>query len=305
MQNLNDLYYFVQVIEHGGFAPAGRALGIPKSRLSRRVAQLEEELGVRLIQRSTRQFHVTAVGQEFHERCKAMLVEAEAAREVIERNRAEPSGIIRATCPITLLDASIGAMLAQYMVKYPAVTVELEATNRRVDVIAEGVDVAIRARTPPLEDSGLVLRVLAQRSWSMVASPGLLRGRSLPLQPAELAEFPSMAMGRVQSQYSWQLHGPDGAVVTLAHRPRLITDDMQALCTAAEAGVGVVELPTMVVKPALECGQLLRILPDWASRSGLVHAVFASRRGLLPSVRSLIDFLATSFEALEATRGPL
>lgn len=304
MQDLNDLYYFVQVVEHAGFAAAGHALGIPKSRLSRRVAQLEERLEVRLIHRSTRRFRVTDIGQEYLVRCKAMLVEAEAANEVIERSRAEPSGTLRVTCPVTLLDASIGAMLAAYMVAHPAVTVQLEATNRRVDVIAEGVDVAIRARTPPLEDSDLVMRILAERSWSLVASPRLVRDCRLPLLPDELARFPSMVMGRVQPHYHWQLNGPDGATLSLPHQPRLVTEDMRALCVAAAAGVGVVELPTMVVREALEQGRLVRIMPDWASRSGLVHAVFASRRGLLPSVRSLLDFLTTSFRALDEEGTP-
>ena len=299
MQDLNDLYYFVQVVENRGFAPAGRALGIPKSRLSRRVAQLEKRLGVRLIHRSTRSFNVTELGQQYYDHCKAMLIEADAAQEVIERSRARPSGTVRMTCPITLLDASIGAMVAEYMVENPAVTVHLEATNRRVDVVAEGVDVAIRARTPPLEDSDLVMRTLAERSWTMVASPALVKDRRLPLLPADLPELPSMVMGSPQPAYSWNLYGPDGASVTIPHQPRMITDDMQALCTAAVAGVGIVELPTMVVRKDLKQGRLIRITPDWASKSGIVHAVFASRRGLLPSVRSLIDFLAASFETLD------
>src|SRR5690625_1107046 len=139
MQDLNDLYYFVQVVENRGFAPAGRALGIPKSRLSRRVAQLEKRLGVRLIHRSTRSFNVTELGQQYHDHCKAMLIEAEAAQEVIERSRARPSGTVRMTCPITLLDASIGAMVAEYMGGNPAVAVQLEGTNRRVGGVAGGV----------------------------------------------------------------------------------------------------------------------------------------------------------------------
>src|SRR5690625_7067357 len=154
-------------------------------------------------------------------------MEAEAAQEVIERSRARPSGTVRMTCPITLLDASIGAMVAEYMVENPAVTVHLEATNRRVDVVAEGVDIAIRARTPPLEDSDLVMRTLAERSWTMVASPALVKDRRLPLLPADLPELPSMVMGSPQPAYSWNLYGPDCASVTLPHQPRMITDDMQ------------------------------------------------------------------------------
>ena len=141
MQDLNDLYYFAQVVDHGGFAPAGRALGMPKSKLSRRVALLEERLGVRLIQRSTRHFSVTEVGQTFHAHCKAMLVEAEAAQEAIELTRSEPRGIVRVACPVALLDTRVGEMIAAFLAQCPGVEIQLDATNRRVDLIAEGIDI--------------------------------------------------------------------------------------------------------------------------------------------------------------------
>ncbi|MGV8941717.1 MAG: LysR family transcriptional regulator [Lysobacter sp.] len=299
MQDLNDLYYFVQVVDHLGFAPAGRALGAPKSKLSRRIAMLEERLGVRLIQRSTRRFSVTDIGQAYYGHCKAMLVEAEAAQEAIDLTRSEPCGIVRLSCPTTLLDASVGAMLADFMSQHPGVTVHLEATNRRVDVIGEGIDVAIRARAPPLESSELVMRVLAERSWCMVASPALVKGRTLPLMPVDFTGLPSVDLGPPQTQHVWSLQGPDGASVAIPHQPRLVTDDMNALRVAAIRGVGIVQLPTMVVSDALKQGTLVKIAPDWASRGGIVHAVFPSRRGLLPSVRRLIDYLALRFEQLD------
>ena len=146
MVDLNDLFYFAKVVEFGGFAPASRAITVPKSKLSRRVAGLEERLGVRLINRSSRQFSVTEVGQQYYEHCKAMLVEAESAQEAIDTVTAEPRGVIRLACPITLLHVHIGSFLADFMKQYPEITVHLEATNRRVDVISEGVDVAIRVR---------------------------------------------------------------------------------------------------------------------------------------------------------------
>jgi DNA-binding transcriptional LysR family regulator len=136
MHDLNDLYYFVQVVDHGGFAPAGRALGEPKSKLSRRIALLEEHLGVRLIQRSTRHFLTTEIGQSYYAHCKAMLVEADAAQAAVEQTRSEPSGIVRLTCPVALLHARVSVMLAGFMAHYPQVEVHLEATNRRVDLIA-------------------------------------------------------------------------------------------------------------------------------------------------------------------------
>jgi len=170
MQDLNDLFYFVQVVEHHGFAAAGRALGIPKSKLSRRVAMLEERLGVRLVQRSTRRFSVTELGQNYYRHCKAMLVEAEAAQELIDLTHAEPQGIVRVACPVALLHFQIGAMLARFMASHPRVQVQLDATNRRVDVIQEGYDLALRVRFPPLEDSDLVMKVLGDSPQCLVAS---------------------------------------------------------------------------------------------------------------------------------------
>lgn len=297
MRDLNDLYYFAQVIEHGGFAPAGRALGVPKSRLSRRIALLEERLGVRLIQRSTRHFSVTEIGRIFHAHCKAMLVEADAAEEAIEVTRAEPRGVVRMTCPVVLLDALVGPMLADFMARHPQVEVHLEATNRRVDVVGEGIDVALRVRPPPLEDSELVMRVLAERGQCLVASPALL-ARLGPVQgPADLSRLHSLGLGVPQGEHAWHLFGPDGAEATVRHRPRFITQGMLALRDAAVASVGVVQLPTMMIGGQLADGSLLRVIPAWQPRREIVHAVFASRRGLLPSVRALIDFLAARFAA--------
>ena len=299
MQDLNDLFYFVQTVEHQGFAPAGRALGMPKSRLSRRLALLEERLGVRLIQRSTRHFMVTDIGQTYYERCKAMLAEAEAAQEVIEAAQVEPRGVIKLTCPITLLHTHVGPMLADFMLKYPRVVIQLEATNRRVDVLGEAVDVAIRVRPPPLEDSDLVMRVLADRGQSLVASPALAAEYGLPATPDDLGAWPSLALGAPNQAYRLELYDQNGQHATVSLAPRMITTDMIALRNAAMAGVGVVQLPTLMVREQLQAGQLVRLLPDWAPRRELIHAVFPSRRGLLSSVRALVDYLAERFGKLQ------
>ncbi len=296
VQDLNDLFFFAQVVDHQGFAPASRALGVPKSKLSRHIALLEERLGVRLIQRSTRRFSVTEIGQNYYTYCKAMLVEAEAAQQVIELSRSEPRGVVRLTCPVALLQAQVAAMVADFMVENPRVIVHLEATNRRVDVIGEGIDVAIRVRVPPLEDSDMVLKVLAERRWCLVASPAFLERHVVPQLPADLNGLPSLDLGPVRREHVWQLAGPDGAAAAIRHDPRLVTDDMIALRLAAIAGIGAVALPTMMIQEELAQGALVTLVPDWVPKGGLIHAVFPSRRGLLPSVRQLIDFLAKRFE---------
>ncbi|NLY57449.1 MAG: LysR family transcriptional regulator [Gammaproteobacteria bacterium] len=300
MRDLNDLYYFVQVVDHAGFAPAGRAIGVPKSKLSRRVALLEERLGTRLIQRSTRRFIVTEAGRTYYSHCKAMLLEADAADEAIALNQAEPRGIVRLSCPIALLESNVGDILAAYLLQYPRVELHVEATNRRVDVIGEGVDLAIRVRPPPLEDSDLVLRVFSDRRQCLVASPALLeRCERPPESPADLTELPSMLLGTPQGEHAWHLLGPDAAQATIEHDPRLITRSMPALRTAAIAGVGVVQLPRMMVRDWLASGELVHVLPDWEPRREIIHAVYPSRRGQLPSVRALLDFMVAEFQALD------
>ncbi|TFL11557.1 LysR family transcriptional regulator [Pusillimonas caeni] len=298
MQDLNDLYYFVQAVEHGGFAPAGRALGMPKSKLSRRISNLEERLGVRLIQRTTRRFAVTEIERTYYDHCKAMLVEAEAAQEAIDETRAEPRGVIRMTCPVALLHVHIGSMLADFMALHPQVVVHLEASNRRVDVVGEAVDVAIRVRPPPLEDSDLVMRVLADREQCLVASRGLVERHLFPSSPAQLNALPSLGLGMPQRSFAWTLFGPDGARATIHHTPRFVTTDMIALRNAAVAGVGVVQLPLLMVSDQLADGSLVRVVPQWAPRREIIHAVFPTRRGLLPSIRALIDYLAQRFERI-------
>jgi DNA-binding transcriptional LysR family regulator len=295
MQDLNDLYYFVQVIDHGGYAAAGRALGMPKSKLSRRIIELEERLGVRLLQRSTRKLAATEIGQEYYRHCVAMLVEADAAQEAIERSRTGPQGLIRVSCPPALLCFEVGPMVARYMAANPRVTVELDSTSRRVDVIGEGIDVAIRVRFPPLEQTDLVMRTLGDSPQRLVASPELAKGLPHPFVPADLSELPSLDVGPMLAKHVWQLEGADGASVHIAHKPRLVTDDLSQLLYAALEGVGVVKLPAMVVDEHIASNRLVNLLPDWTPQSGIVHAVFPSRRGLLPSIRTFIDFLAAEY----------
>lgn len=290
MDDLNDLYYFVKVVEHGGFTQAGRALDVPKSTLSRRIAALEAKYDVRLLQRTTRHFTVTETGREFHERCLAVLVEADAAREVIERRHAEPRGVVRVSCPTALLEYRVSELVARFMAIHPQVQVHLEATNRRVDLLSEGFDLALRVRFPPLEDSDLVMRVLADSPQRLVAAPHWLDGRAPLSDPAGLAGAPSLDWGPAR-HHVWQLVGPNGEHAQLRHHPRFVTDDMHALRDAAIHGVGIVQLPCMVVEDDLRDGTLVDVLPGWAPKGGVVHAVFPSRRGLLPRVRLLIDFL--------------
>lgn len=297
MLNLNDLYFFVQIVDQGSYAAAGRALGIPRSKLSRRIMVLEERLGVRLIQRSTRKLKVTEIGQEYYHHCVAMLVEAEAAQEVIDKSRSEPQGLLRVSAPPALICFEIGPMVARYMATNPLVTVELESTSRRVDLIAESIDVAIRVRFPPFENSDLVMRVLGDSHQQIVGHPKLLADIPDPIKPADLSTLPSLDLKQYNNEHVWKLNGPEQAFVRIPHKPRLVTDDMSQLLYAAIDGIGVVQLPKMVAEDAIREGKIIDLLPEWQPTPGVVQAIFPSRRGLLPSVRSFLDALAAEYAA--------
>jgi DNA-binding transcriptional LysR family regulator len=298
MNDLNDFYYFVQVVDHKGFAPAARALGLQKSLLSRRIAVLEAGLGARLLQRSSRHFVVTEIGQAFYERCAAMLTEARSAELVVAASQAAPCGTVRLSCPVGLLSFQFAPMLARFMSANPAVRLHLDSTNRRVDVIAEGFDLAIRVRFPPLDDSDLVVRQLDESTQCLVAHPRLTRHDVAT--PADLSSLPSIGHWPPQRDFAWELWDSDGQSASVPYQPRLVTADLAVLHEGALQGLGVAQLPTIMVEDDFRQGRLVRLLPDWRPKSGIVHAVFPSRRGLLPSVRALLDFLAAECAAKRA-----
>lgn len=295
MHDLNDLFYYAQVVEHGGFAAAGRLLGIPRSKLSRRILLLEQRLGVRLIQRSTRKFSVTEIGQEYYHQCRAVLIEVQAAGEVIERTRSEPRGLVRVSCAVGLLHFEVAKILARFMIKSPHVRIQLESTNRRVDVIGEGVDVALLVRVPPLDDTNLIMKPLAPSPQCLVVSAKLAASRKLPTCPDEMSDWPTLDRGKPDDDHFWDLLGPDGERVKLHHSPRLITSDLTALHFAALEGVGITQLPRTTVIEDIKEGRLVEVLPQWQLASAMIYAAFSSRRGMLPSVRALIDYLTTEF----------
>jgi DNA-binding transcriptional LysR family regulator len=292
VQPLEGLYYFTQVVEHGGYARAARALDIPKSRLSRHVAGLETQLNVRLVNRSTRRFAVTEVGQEVCRHATAMLAEADAALEAVEFARAEPRGTLRVSCPVALAQWGLAAWVPEFLAKYPGVRLQLHVSNRRVDVLAEGFDLALRVRSQPSGEDGLVMRSFGEGDELLVASPAYLARAGRPTEPQQLAGADTLDYTEELGRPLWELQGPGGRTERIEHRPRLACHDFVVLRTAALAGLGIARLPETVVRADLAGGALERVLPEWNTPQGIMHIVFPSRRGLLPAVRAFIDFLA-------------
>jgi DNA-binding transcriptional LysR family regulator len=292
MQPLEGFYYFTQVVEHGGFARAARALVIPKSRLSRHVSALEARLNVRLVNRSTRRFVVTEVGHEVYRHATAMLAEADAALEAVEVARAEPRGTIKVSCPVALAQSALGPILPEFLAQFSAVRLQLHVSNRRVDVLSEGFDVALRVRSQPSGEDGLVMRSFLQLDELLVASPAYLERTGEPTEPAQLAVRDTLDYAGEFDRRPWELAGPNGQQARAEHTPRMVCHDFVVLRAATLAGLGIARLPESVVREDLRSGALRRVLPGWNSPQGILHVVFPSRRGLLPAVRAFIDFLA-------------
>ncbi|RMW94768.1 LysR family transcriptional regulator [Allofranklinella schreckenbergeri] len=297
--DLNDLAYFAHVAGHGGFAAAERATGIPKSKLSRRVAALEEHLGVRLIQRTTRRFAITDMGQRTLQHARAMLAEAEAAQALAREHSGAPRGTVRLSCPPALLHYAVGGMLARFLNAWPQVSIQVQASNQNIDVWQDSIDLALRVRSPdaplPREET---LRPLALSPHVLVAAPALLANTPPPATPEDLALLPSIALGNSPEESQWPLTTPDGRHITLPLAPRLVVNDADALLCAALAGVGCAALPRLLAHDALARGDLQEVLPGWAPPAGQVQAAYATRRGMRPAVRMLLDALSAGFEDL-------
>lgn len=292
MQDLNDLLYFAEVVDHGGFAAAGRALGVPKSKLSRRVAGLEARLGVRLLQRTTRKLSLTQAGEQYHRHCVAMREQAEAADEAVARVQTEPRGTVRVTCPVTLAQSTIGLVVPRFLAQHPQVRIEMLVTNRVIDLVQEGVDVALRVRAN-LEDSGsLVIKPLGVTRGVLVASPRLLQRFGVPQSTGELRHLPTVAMSAVDGRAGFRLVGPQQQQFALDHRPVYTADDLLTLKFAVLQGTGMAVLPDYLCSDELRREALVPVLPGWEPPAATVLAAFPSRRGLVPAVRRFLDFLA-------------
>lgn len=297
LQDLNDLYFFAAVVEHGGFSAAGRALGMPKSRLSKRVAQLEDRLGVRLLQRTTRRFVVTEIGERFYAHCRALLEEARAAQDAVDELRAEPRGVVRLSCPVSITQTVLAHVLPDFMAQYPRLQVRVLSSNRRVDLLGEGYDLAIRVRSKLDTDANMVVRSFGQSRVLPVASPKLLDALGRPTHPGELAKFPALSMQEHEGPQTWELIDASGERTNVEVNARLICGDFAVLLEAARRGLGVALLPEFVCAPAVTRGELEVLLPEWSAPEGTMHFIYPSRRGMLPGVRALVDFLAERLPA--------
>lgn len=293
MQDLNDMVFFAEVAERGGFTLASKALGVPKSRLSRRIADLEASLGVQLLQRTTRRLSLTPAGELYMRHCAAMRDAAQAAAEAVAQVQTEPRGTLRLSCPVTLAQGGVGPLLPIFMARFPKVRIEMRVLNRPVDPVEEGVDVALRVRVAIEDSATLAARHLGTSRALWVASATRMRAHGPVVGPEDLARIDTVAMSAASEGRTTQpMEGPDGRTHHLTHTPRYVADDLLTLKFAILQGVGAGMLPDYMCRAELKTGELVEVLPGWGPPQGIVHAVYAPRRALVPAVRQLIDFLA-------------
>jgi DNA-binding transcriptional LysR family regulator len=291
MENLNDLFIFSQVVDNNGFTGAARALGVARSSICRRVGQLESQLGVRLVQRSTRHFAVTALGIELHSHCLKMIAEAKAVYDRAACAKARPSGLIRVSCPAIVAQLMIAPLMPAFVEQNPEVRLAIEATNRKID-IDENFDISIRVRQVPSEDSGMIMRSLGIVQQVLVASPGFIALHGTPSTPAAAAMLPTLSYGSLQGPHVWKLVDGEGQEIQIRHEPKFVGDDMALVRQTALAGIGIAQLPLSVCIDEIRAGRLEIVLPEYPAPLLEIQLVFPSRRGMLPGVRSFIDFLS-------------
>ena len=290
MLDLNDLYYFVQVVDRKGFTAASSASGVPKSNLSRRILKLEKHLGVELIRRSSRRFVVTELGAAFYQHCRAMVIEAEEAEHLVRSRQAEPVGRVRFSCPVALGQHVLADLLPRFMQSHPKVNLVERLTNAAVDLVEDGFDLALRMHANPLETPGLVHRPVCPVQLILVGSPRYLETLG-GLADVDALHGAAALAHDADEEPAWQLRHDDGRTAVVPHRRVLCSDDWMTLNKVAMAGLGIAALPPHVCRDQLATGALQRVLPQWHAGQALLSMFTPPRRGTLPAVRAFAEYL--------------
>lgn len=284
--DLNEIAVFTRVVQAGSFTAAARALGMPKSTVSRKVSDLEERLKARLLQRTTRKLSLTDAGRMYFDYGVRIVGELEAAEAAVGSLQEQPRGLLRITAP--LHSEWLGDLVAEFMKRNPEVQVELHCTGRTVDLVEERYDLGIRAGA--LADSSLVARRLGSATWLLAASPAYLRRRRHPRTPDDLKRHDCLLFGAGSTAVDVHLHrGAESVQVAVS--PRLVVDDFDILCKAATAGLGIALLPAFHCAEALRSNRLERVLRDWSPPPTPVHVVYPTARHVSAKVKSFLEHL--------------
>jgi DNA-binding transcriptional LysR family regulator len=288
--DLNAALVLVRVVQAGSFRAAAQALGMPKTTVSRKVSELEAQLGVQLLQRTTRRLSLTDAGMAFVDEAEAAIARLEAAQEAVTELQREPRGRLRVTTAVTIGELFLAPILAEFLEAFPAVEVLLELTDRPVDLVAERFDVAIRAGELP--DSSLIARRIGCSTYRVVASPTYLTRHGTPQRPSDLSSHACLRFTRsgMEVRSSWPF-GAGARRVAVPVSGRLVSDDFVVLRTAAEQGLGIARLPGLLVHEAILAGRLVAFLDDQAPPPNPLHLLHPGGGRLPARTRAFIDFV--------------
>jgi len=295
MLDFNEMVIFVKVVEAGNFTAAATKLGLPKSTVSRKISQLESRLGARLLQRTTRRVRPTELGALYFERCARLVTEAEEAERAISQCQDEPRGLLRITLPVDIGISVMPAIALEFMQQYPEIQLQVDISDRYVDLVGEGFDLAIRAGE--LQDSTLVAHRLYTDRMLVCATPGYFKQRGVPRKPEDLKQHDCVVFSVHRDSETLKFSGPREEV-TVEISGRLGINNLNAIRGVCLMGGAVGLLPELHCQEHIAAGELVSVLDDWSVREGGIYAVYPSPRHLTPKVRAFISFLDRHFSTL-------
>ncbi len=298
MDKFESIRAFTQVVASGGFAAAAREMGLSRSAVNKLVINLENDLGVQLLHRSTRQVSPTETGLAFYDRCLAILADLEEAEQAVTQLHEEPKGKLRVNAPMSFGTLHLAPALADFLVRYPDLQVQLTLNDRFIDPIEEGFDVTIRIAAPP-DAASLIVHKLAPVQRVLCAAPNYLRDRGTPTHPNELYQHSCLHYGHLATVNQWLLLGPDGEH-SISVQGAVCSNNGEVLREAAIQGLGITLLPTFIVEPALEQGTLTIVLPDYHPPVISMYVLYPVNRHLSAKIRLFINFLQERFSEQSA-----
>ncbi|MCW8409355.1 LysR substrate-binding domain-containing protein [Legionella sp. PATHC035] len=292
LPDLNDLFYFCRVVDEGSFTKASQGLMLTKSKLSRRISELENHLGVRLLNRSTRTLSLTDIGRLVYEHSIAMVNQASCAQDAALQAQVQPKGRIHVTCPTLFAQSDFGLILIHFMQKYSDIQIHLYANDRKVDLIEEGFDVALRFQINDLTDSNLIAKKLGESTHVLVATPNYLNQNSALQTPQDLTKISWLGKTRGEGYQQIQFVHQTGEKVSVQLSSRLESNEWVILKQAALGGLGVALLPLELCQQEINSGAFSRILADWSLSTASLYLIYPSKKGLTPALRHFIDFVS-------------
>ncbi len=294
MDKLASMRAFTEVVNHSGFAAAGRHMGLTRSVVNKLVLQLESELGVQLLQRTTRRVSPTDAGRAYYERCLTILADVDEAEQAIAQHQAEPKGTLRINAPMSFGTLHLAPAIAAFMAQYPALQVQLTLSDRFVDLLEEGFDLTFRIAVPK-DNESLITHAIAPIRRVLCAAPSYLKARGIPQTPADLHDHDCLQYGYLASGSQWRLTDPTGKTHTLTIRGRYCANNGQVLAQAAIQGLGIAYQPTFIVGPALRSGALEEVLPHYSSPTLSASISYLTNRQVSTKIQLLVAFLSDWF----------